>query len=444
MLTETDRPYNVHPEGSPDAGRGPGDPRDRLRFGRARGLPGLAALLIAEPTSATATLETIFGPGGPAPTVSFECEAGTALIYQVEGFHFPPREYAIDEVLPADPGDVRLSGLRVLLGAQEDLWTIGVEPPSLPAPPGLAKRLCSGDDADVALLPAALHHHLIAHHARPVRVAAPAMGPAAPRRSKPQREVGDPGPIPRDELLGLAPLEKVEYALERIGIGARRADSGGLVARCPLHFGDRENFSAREADDGRAIIYCHRCECEVEALTESLGLRVSDLFPARDFRPGARVGRRPSGLGMRPFGDGAAKVTDEMADAWREEADRYAMTWRSQRDGPDPALLSARRLGLPVDYYYDWMGRPAIGRPGSRAAILEVARLLRDDPRDVVVLGENDRTAGGDWPGDPGPCASGLARLLPGRSIKTLLPPEGCKDIREFVVMTMRPLEAGA
>ncbi len=91
-----------------------------------------------------------------------------------------------------------------------------------------------------------------------------------------------------------------------------------------------------------------------------------------------------------------------------------------------------------------WQGSAAVGRPGSKAAIVEVARLLRDDPRDVVVLGENDKKPNGDWPGDPIPYASRLARLLPGRSIKTLLPPPTFKDIREFVVSTKSQIDRGA
>jgi hypothetical protein len=91
-----------------------------------------------------------------------------------------------------------------------------------------------------------------------------------------------------------------------------------------------------------------------------------------------------------------------------------------------------------------WHGHVVIGRPGNKGGIVEVVKLLRDDPRDVVVVGENDRKADGDWPGDPTPYASRLASLLRGRSIRTLLPPEPHKDIREYLVSTSTSGEQGA
>jgi hypothetical protein len=81
-----------------------------------------------------------------------------------------------------------------------------------------------------------------------------------------------------------------------------------------------------------------------------------------------------------------------------------------------------------------WQGHAVIGRPGNKGGIVEVVKLLRADPRDVVVMGENDRKADGDWPGDPTPYAGRLATQLPGKSIKTLLPPGPFKDIREYLV----------
>ena len=49
------------------------------------------------------------------------------------------------------------------------------------------------------------------------------------------------------------------------------------------------------------------------------------------------------------------------------------------------------------------------------------------------MLGENDRKADGTWPGDPAPFAGELARRLR-RAVGRQLPPEGCKDAREYVI----------
>ncbi len=222
------------------------------------------------------------------------------------------------------------------------------------SPRGLARRLYAHDDADVYGFPADLLNYLLEHYGRAV-VHAPPVRPTRPITAR-MAALGagkNPGPIPRDQLCGLTPLEKIEYALEQIGIGTRETETGQIVSRCPLHQGDRDNFSVRElADDGRVLLYCHRCSCEVDELVGALGLRVSDLFPARDFRPKPGGGRRRSHV-QDVLKDGMARVTDEMAEAWQEEADRYSMALRSQREGPDHALLQAKRLGLPINYSCD-------------------------------------------------------------------------------------------
>jgi len=78
------------------------------------------------------------------------------------------------------------------------------------------------------------------------------------------------------------------------------------------------------------------------------------------------------------------------------------------------------------------LGAAAVGTPGAGKLLEEVARLLKADPRAVVVIGERDGEDG-RWPGDPTPTAAGLAERL-GRRVEWTLPPEGFKDIRAAIV----------
>jgi hypothetical protein len=89
----------------------------------------------------------------------------------------------------------------------------------------------------------------------------------------------------------------------------------------------------------------------------------------------------------------------------------------------------------------DYLGHACVGRPGRGSGLREVALLLKDDPREVVVMGERDRKPSGDWPGDPQPVARELAGLL-GRPVKTVLPPEPHKDARAWLVAELERAKA--
>lgn len=89
------------------------------------------------------------------------------------------------------------------------------------------------------------------------------------------------------------------------------------------------------------------------------------------------------------------------------------------------------------------IGACAFGRPdvGSGAEIL--AQLLAHDRREVVIVGERDQKPDGSWPGRDG--ANELARRLSGslgRPVRPILPPEGYKDMREFIISTWRDAHA--
>src|SRR5262249_38859995 len=86
----------------------------------------------------------------------------------------------------------------------------------------------------------------------------------------------------------------------------------------------------------------------------------------------------------------------------------------------------------------DYLGFACVGRPGARAGLREVARLLGDDPREVAVLGERDRKPDGRWPGDPGPVARKLAGVWRRRA-RRMLPREPFKDARAGVAAMLGP-----
>ena len=66
-------------------------------------------------------------------------------------------------------------------------------------------------------------------------------------------------------------------------------------ARCPAHDGqNREALHVSVGADGRAVLWCHAHQCDVETITAALGLSVQDLFPA-----GHRHARRRSSRPVR-------------------------------------------------------------------------------------------------------------------------------------------------
>jgi hypothetical protein len=64
-------------------------------------------------------------------------------------------------------------------------------------------------------------------------------------------------------------------------------------ARCPAHDGANGTaLSVGVGADGRAVLFCHAHQCDVETITAALGLQVADLFPDGHHR-GRRYPLRP-------------------------------------------------------------------------------------------------------------------------------------------------------
>ncbi|TWT29816.1 hypothetical protein KOR42_54850 [Thalassoglobus neptunius] len=82
------------------------------------------------------------------------------------------------------------------------------------------------------------------------------------------------------------------------------------------------------------------------------------------------------------------------------------------------------------------LGLSVVGRPSNRAGVNQLAELLVEVPeeREIVVLGERDQKPSGLWPGKDGAIstATKLAKQLQ-RPVGWSLPPDGCKDLREWL-----------
>jgi len=55
---------------------------------------------------------------------------------------------------------------------------------------------------------------------------------------------------------------------------------GGWSSLCPAHDDNNPSLSISEAADGKVLLHCH-AGCEVDAIVETLGLTIADLFPAK-------------------------------------------------------------------------------------------------------------------------------------------------------------------
>jgi hypothetical protein len=88
------------------------------------------------------------------------------------------------------------------------------------------------------------------------------------------------------------PFALVRDALETHGCRPRGSEYK-FRARCPVHDGDNpSSLSVGVGSDGRAVLWCHAHQCDVQDITAALGLSVADLFPDGHHR-GRRYPLRP-------------------------------------------------------------------------------------------------------------------------------------------------------
>jgi hypothetical protein len=82
------------------------------------------------------------------------------------------------------------------------------------------------------------------------------------------------------------------------------------------------------------------------------------------------------------------------------------------------------------------LGLSAIGRPSNRAGCSLLGDMLRSFERPIIVVGEYDQKADGQWPGKEGAIhtAKELARRLE-RPVHWALPPDKAKDVRRWLIL---------
>lgn len=58
--------------------------------------------------------------------------------------------------------------------------------------------------------------------------------------------------------------------------------SGGFQAKCPCrNDDDNPSFSVSEGEGGKVVVYCHAGRCDTKQACESMGIKMSDLYPPK-------------------------------------------------------------------------------------------------------------------------------------------------------------------
>jgi len=83
------------------------------------------------------------------------------------------------------------------------------------------------------------------------------------------------------------PIDRMVSALESHGCAPQRAGSGWR-AQCPAHDDRRGSLSISPGDNGGVVLHCH-AGCDPGAVVAALGLRLSDLMPNGNGRPGPKL-----------------------------------------------------------------------------------------------------------------------------------------------------------
>ncbi len=73
--------------------------------------------------------------------------------------------------------------------------------------------------------------------------------------------------------------DPVQNVVDRLQ-GVKPKPGGGFTARCPAHEDKRQSLSIDPGDDGKAILRCF-AGCPNEQIVAAIGLKMSDLFPAK-------------------------------------------------------------------------------------------------------------------------------------------------------------------
>lgn len=109
---------------------------------------------------------------------------------------------------------------------------------------------------------------------------------------------------------------------------------GRGMARCPAHKDRRRSLSVREFASGACGLHCF-AGCDTESVVASLGLRMEELFPARNYGPG--TGHKGE---ARPF------TAKQVLDALSHELDLVWLLLSDIAGGRSIDATTRRRAGV--------------------------------------------------------------------------------------------------
>ncbi|NQV26185.1 MAG: hypothetical protein HQ518_17660 [Rhodopirellula sp.] len=279
-------------------------------------------------------------------------------------------------------------------------------------------------------------------------------------------------------------LPLIERVLSRLKKMGKEPDgcNGEYSARCPAHHDRRPSLSIRACNDGKVLIFCH-AGCGFESIAYSIGLELRELASGGQGRlalPASASGK----LNEAPDPEFAQRAT-EYEDAlqrhhvehlsklltvpphalkalhigWHAERQCWTFPERNHlevvigiqlrfedgrksflkggkrglilpdgwRNGPGPLFIPEGASDIAA---FIRVGHSAIGRPSATDGGEYLVSILKNDAREIVVVGENDEKDG-KWPGKAG--AERLAILLKaelGRDVAVRMPRKQFKDVR--------------
>lgn len=133
-------------------------------------------------------------------------------------------------------------------------------------------------------------------------------------------------------------MSRFELVVSRLPGKIRRTGPNKCLAQCCAHDDPSPSLSIRETEDGRVLLHCF-AGCSVESIVSALGLRLEDLFPPRELRPGYGTPRE-----RRPFS--AADLIDLAAFEAGVVCTVVADLMAGRRDADvDRLIEAASRLG---------------------------------------------------------------------------------------------------
>ena len=190
------------------------------------------------------------------------------------------------------------------------------------------------------------------------------------------------------------PINKVLPRLE----GVRKSGVGQWVARCPAHCDKTPSLSIGENQKGEVGLTCH-AGCTAQAVCDSIGLEMSDLFPTTRARKGAKAPAPKRQLVMAVKGLSDAEIAEAKQAAKKlgpsvfsgyklrnvyayRKANGVVWCWRARFDH----ATESKRI-LPFHFANEWLAKeptaPRAGKP-----LYRLPEVLASDGPVFVVEGE--------------------------------------------------------